>query len=216
MELTERDLLLRLADTEDHFVERKSSGDSKDWLKSVVAFANSTPIGQEAVLFIGVKHDGTVEGKDHLDTLQRTFRKKMEAAYPPIPTFSKVLKCDGKEFLAVIVPGSKDGPHFAGPSYVRDGSETIVASREQFARLIAKRSDPARKILEWQGKEITVIFLRKGGTVSSPKPRRVEDCDQFYVTLKGTITESIPLNRVTVSHDNGENRLKLEIQDMII
>jgi predicted HTH transcriptional regulator len=61
IELKDEGLLLRLRNFEDNFVERKTSADSKDWLKTVVAFANSTPVGYPAVLFIGVKDDGTPE-----------------------------------------------------------------------------------------------------------------------------------------------------------
>jgi predicted HTH transcriptional regulator len=59
IELKDEELLLRLRIFEGNFVERKASGDLKDWPKTVVAFANSTPVGCPAVLFIGVKDDGT-------------------------------------------------------------------------------------------------------------------------------------------------------------
>ena len=58
VELTDLDLWSRMQNLEDHFVERKTLGDSKDWLKTVVAFANSAPNGYPCVLYIGVKdHD---------------------------------------------------------------------------------------------------------------------------------------------------------------
>ena len=81
---TNEDLFFLLRNFEDHFVERKTSGDHKDWLKMVVAFANSTPLGFSAVLFIGVKDDGTIEEGVNLDTLQKTLGKKLIEAYPPI------------------------------------------------------------------------------------------------------------------------------------
>jgi predicted HTH transcriptional regulator len=55
MEISDHDLVLRLRSFEDAFVERKTSADSKDWLKTIVAFANTAPVGYPAVLFIGVK-----------------------------------------------------------------------------------------------------------------------------------------------------------------
>jgi predicted HTH transcriptional regulator len=83
IEITDQDLLLRLRSFEDAFVERKTSGDSKDWLKTVVAFANSTPVGYPAVLFIGVKNDGTPEGKlADLDSLQKTLSKQLGPCLP--------------------------------------------------------------------------------------------------------------------------------------
>jgi predicted HTH transcriptional regulator len=61
VELTDADLLGKLRNFEDTFVARKTVGDSKDWLKTIVAFANSTPAGYPSVLFIGAKDDGTIE-----------------------------------------------------------------------------------------------------------------------------------------------------------
>ena len=216
LELTDTDLLARLKDTEDNFVERKSSGDSKDWLKTVVAFANSTPVGLPAVLFIGVRDDGTVEGTANLDSLQKSFSKKIGNAYPPIPTFSKVLRHEGKEFLAVIIPGSLERPHFAGRSYVRVGSETRDASEEQFKELITQRTSKTRYILEWKDKEITVVFYKPGGIVTPPKKWTVTGCGQFFVTLQsGTRLESIALSKVEISHDDVTGRMKLEIRTYI-
>ena len=64
--LTEQDLLARLRNFEDHFVERKTAGDSKDWVKTAVAFANSAPVDLPCVLYIGVKNNGEIEERpDH-------------------------------------------------------------------------------------------------------------------------------------------------------
>ena len=113
IELKDEELSLRLRNFEDNFVERKTSGDSKDWLKTVVAFANSTPVGYPAVLFIGVKDDGTPGDRTaDLDSLQQTFSKKLSDAYPHIYCFPRVVNADGKELLAVIVPGSADTRDF--------------------------------------------------------------------------------------------------------
>ena len=214
--LSDEDLLSRLGATEDHFVERKSAGDSKDWLKTVVALANSTPIGLPAVLFIGVKNDGTVEEGTNLDSLQRSFNKKIESAYPSIPVFPKIIGQGGKECLAVIVPGSEGRPHFAGPSYIRHGSERRAASEEQFRTLIAERNSKARRILEWKDKTVTVDILKveevRRGRVAYSKPGTVVDCDQFFVTLQiDNNNESFPLKRVELSYDNQQDRLKLEV-----
>jgi hypothetical protein len=50
---------------------------------------------------------------------------------------TKVLWSAGKQFLAVLVPGSSARPHSAGPSYVRKGSTTIVATENQVEELVA-------------------------------------------------------------------------------
>jgi predicted HTH transcriptional regulator len=219
MELKDDDLLLRLHATEDGFVERKTSGDHKDWLPTAVAFANSAPIGYPAVLFIGAKNDGTIEdGPTNFDSLQKTFNRKLIDAYPPIAYFPRIIREGDKECLAIIIPGSELRPHFAGQAYVRMGSETRNASEEQFANLIAQRQSKAYEVLKWKGKQITVDYMRTEhvgllGTVSHTHVLTVVDCNPYYVTFRhsGSQHESIPLARVNISFDTAEARLKLEV-----
>ena len=153
--LTGEDILLRLTNTEDSTVERKTASDYRDCLKTAVAFSNSLPVDDPGIIFVGVYNDGRVEDNNNLDSLQRKVSEEISKVYPPIYPQLKVMTKDGKEFLAVIVRGSENRPHFAGPSYIRDGSQTSSASKEQFERLVAERNSKARKILEWLGKEIT-------------------------------------------------------------
>jgi len=217
-ELKDEDLLLRLHNSEDNFVERKTSGDSKDWLKTVVAFANSTPVGYPAVLFIGVKNDGTPEDKPvNLDSLQKSFSEKVSEAYPLVYYVAKIVNVDGKQVLAVIVPGSADRPHFAGQAYVREGSRSVVASKAQFEELIASRSSKAYEILKWKGKSITVDLMHTPahtftmGPVTASQEYIVADCNQFYVTFGAGIgKKSVPLERLNISFDQKAQRLKLE------
>jgi predicted HTH transcriptional regulator len=218
IELRDEELLLRLRNFEDNFVERKTSGDSKDWLKTVVAFANSTPVGYPAVLFIGVKNDGTPEEKTvNLDSLQKTFGEKASEAYPLVYYLTRIVDVDRKQVLAVIVPGSEDRPHFAGQAYVREGSKTVAASDQQFKELIASRNNKTCEILKWKGKTITVDLMRAEaqalltGPVVGSLEYTVVDCNQFYVTLEGRSgRKSIPLERLNVSFDQANGRLKLE------
>src|SRR5882762_1659992 len=154
--LTDQDILLKLSAFEDAFVERKTAGDSKDWLKTVVAFANSAPVGDPAILFIGVRNNGDIEEGTNLDSLQRTLSEKLALAYPPIFYLSKVLQKNDKQFLAVIVSGSENRPHFAGPAYVREGSKSVTSSDKQFDALIAERSSKVREILKWKTKVATI------------------------------------------------------------
>ncbi len=164
-ELTENDLLTRLRNPEDTFVERKTIADGRDWLKTVVAFANSTPVGHPAVLFIGAKNDGTIEAHTQdLDSLQKKFSSRIkDKAFPPVYYLFKVIGDSGKQCLAVIVPGSENRPHFSGQSYVREGSKTVVASQPQFDRLIAERQAKPYKILRWKGKYVSVHYMNPGG-----------------------------------------------------
>lgn len=141
-ELSDADLILRMRNFEDHFVERKSSGDSKDWLKTVVAFANSAPNGYPCVLYLGVADTGEIEDRQaNLDTLQRTFNREMEKIYPRVPYLQKIISEGGRQALAVIVLGSELRPHFAGPPFIRKGSETVVASADEFAEIASKGNE---------------------------------------------------------------------------
>ena len=121
-EMSDQDLLARMKDFENHFVERKTCGDSKDWLKTVVAFANSAPVGYPCILYIGVRDRGEIEDRQtDFDSLQKTLNRIMQNAYPRVAYLPKIITDGGKKALAVIVPGSSSRPHFAGPSYVRKG-----------------------------------------------------------------------------------------------
>jgi hypothetical protein len=64
----------------------------------------------------------------------------MKKVYPRMPYVTKIINDEGRQALAVIIPGSESRPHFAGLSYVRRGSENVPASEEQFSELIAQRS----------------------------------------------------------------------------
>ncbi len=70
LELSDAQLLAMMRRFEDHFVERKTANDKKDWLKTIVAFANSAPAGSTAILFIGVTDAGEIEGQTNLDSLR--------------------------------------------------------------------------------------------------------------------------------------------------
>ena len=141
---SDADLLMRLTTFEDGFVERKLFSDGKrDWLKTAVAFANSLPEGTAGVMFVGVKHNGTIETRkdtEDLESVQRKVMEKIAEAYPPIPAFPKILEKDGNQFIAVIIPASDNPPHFAGQSFIRSGSDSLPASEKEFDRLIARRN----------------------------------------------------------------------------
>lgn len=153
--MTDDQLLAKMRQFEDHFVERKTASDDKDWLKTIVAFANSTPPGSESILYIGVRNTGEIEPNQHeLDSLQITLNRDLKKAYPPIECVQRVFSENGRQALAVIVPHSKNPPHFSGPAYVRRGSETVVASDEQFGHLIASRNSKVALILQHAGKPV--------------------------------------------------------------
>jgi len=218
-EMSDSDLLARMKSFEDHFVERKTCGDSKDWLKTVVAFANSAPIGYPCILYIGVRDSGEIEDRQaDFDSLQKTLNKIMQNAYPRVAYLPKIITDGGKQALAVIVPGSSSRPHFAGPSYVRRGSETVDASEEQLENLISSRSGKVYQISRYTGKEVTIVVCLVDShqlvTRNAPIGGIVIDCNEFWVTLQspqGSKKDSHPLKDVDLNYDNGKQRLQLEI-----
>jgi predicted HTH transcriptional regulator len=215
-------LLTRMRQVEDHFVERKTSNDLRDVLKTLVAFANSTPPGHTSILFVGVRNNGDIETpRPNLENLQTSVIKEIDKIYPPIRCRPIVFAdLGGKEAIAVVVEHSTNLPHFAGPSYVRLGNKTIVASEPQFNELIARRNSKVSKILEYKGKQISAmnsimvgIHLREshwGQQVT------VIDCNQFVVTLhlsgNPPTQMSFEMDIVTIAHDDANNRLLLKFR----
>ncbi len=225
MMLTDQDILLRLTAFEDSFVERKTSSDSKDWLKTAVAFANSAPVGYPAILFIGVRNDGSIEDEVNLDSLQQTLSEKLSVAYPAIYFMSRALRREGQQFLAVLIPGSESRPHFAGPAYIRDGSRSIQSSAAQFEILIAERNTKVREIRRWKGKVVTfqrsaskeLLAVHVLGTSEGKLAGTVVDCNEFYITVESTTRKgmliSFPLEQIEINFDHGSRRLELRFRD---
>lgn len=215
IELTDQDLLLKVKNFEDNFVERKTVSDSKDWLKTAVAFANSAPIGYPAVMFVGVKDDGTIQpGTTDLESMQRSISREIAKAYPDIYHLHRVLRdAAGNQFVAVIIPGSEQRPHFSGQAYVRIGSDSKPASASQFDSLIAQRQSKAYEILKWRGKQIAVEYRNNPqGHKYTPTYVTLEDCTQFWlVVTTDSYRTSIPLSRVDLSIDETRGCLKLEV-----
>lgn len=224
LELSDQDLISRLKDTEDSFVERKTVNDRPDCLKTVVAFANTAPVGYPAILFVGVRDDGEIEDNEtDFDRFQKNLSDDIAKAYPSIYTAMRVLKQDGRQFLAVLIPGSENRPHFAGPAYVRDGAKSIVASREQFERVISQRSGKTYEILKWRGKGVTLTQIPRehmlhGSTQWAYEKQmlvNVHDCNLHYVTLGGPTDPrhviSYPLSLIELNYDNPKERLELRL-----
>jgi hypothetical protein len=96
--------------SEDNFVERKTVADTKDWLKTVVAFANSAPYDKCGVLYIGIRDDGSIEQAVNLDELQKTLRRRVDDAFPPITYSTRVLIEGGRDFLCGNRAGKSQSP----------------------------------------------------------------------------------------------------------
>jgi len=218
MTLEESALLRLLHSTEHTYAERKTIGDDKkDWIKTVVAFANTLDPSQEGILFIGVTDEGEIQANNpNLDKLQITFSQQMRNVYPSVYHTTKIVKEGDRECLAVIVPGSPSKPHFAGPLYLRDGSQTLVATAEQYESLLAARTTKSRELQQWISRDITLVeFQRYAGihylVGKQTKQATVIACNQFYVTvsIEGRL-DSYPLASFEIAYDHSHSRLQIE------
>ena len=172
------ELLTRLADKEDNFVERKLEGyGARDFRKTIVAFANSVPENRKAVLFVGVRDDGTVQGVTDADSLQKKLGRIWDKdcyppklgriwdkdCYPPIRPHPvcTCLRVSDKDIVAVEVTASKNRPHFSGPAYIRRASENVPASEELFRDMLTSHCDKAAAIVKLKHSMVTVELIGK-------------------------------------------------------
>lgn len=218
MPQNELDLLRLLHSTEHTFVERKTSGDSKDWVKTVVAFANTLSPDQEGVLFIGATDKGGIESHPvNLDKLQKSLSERTQAIYPPVYYTTKSVQEDGKECLVVIVPGSSLKPHFAGPLYLRDGSQSIVANTHQYETLLASRVGKVYELQKWINKTIKIREFSRSSGVAYVMEQRAQDAtvidvNQFFLTVFYNNRKfSYPLSRLDINYDHVVDCLEIQV-----
>jgi Putative DNA-binding domain len=218
-QMTPQALLERLNNNEDGFTERKTeAAKPAEFRQTLVAFANSVPEGQTAILFIGVANDGKVIGVTNSDTLQKKLRGIAENdCYPSVICQSQAFSSDGKNVVAVLIEASPERPHFAGPAFVRRGSESVAASKEVYEQLIASRNTKAGKIL--RNKDQLITFRQVDlDQWSRHKVRyeiecRIETCDSHVVHLHDIGSGrhlTFPLEIVRIHTDQSKRRLMLE------
>lgn len=190
--MTPNDLLARLNAQEDSFIERKSQRiKPQDIRKAVTAFANSLPEGLHGIIYIGIGDKGAIEGCDNPDALQKRVREAGDECYPPIAPQCVALKVEGKDVLAVVVSASRDKPHFTGPAYVRQGSESVKASKRLFDEMVDARHSTVAAIMRLMNLPITAFGLghrlghldRVQGNYRESAECKVTACDAHTVTL---------------------------------
>jgi|SRR5229473_1697275 len=219
--ISDAEILRRLNSSEDSFVEKKSLGDMKDVVKTCVAFANTCAAEDPpGILCYGVRDDGTIETSTaNLDSAQKKIREKLSEVYPPIEYKTRVIPKNERSFLVLIVPGSANGPHFAGPAYVREGSSTVVASEELFPRIIDRRERKVREILKSKGQR---VLMRRYVIHPAPNQQRnpwaysdakVIDCTAEWLQLEIGGPISFPLDDVRLLGHSPQppNWLQIEV-----
>jgi Putative DNA-binding domain len=225
MDKTE-ELRRRFSNKEDNFTERKPNGAKRDELRrTIVAFANSLPEGQTGVLYVGVNDDGSPQGVEDTDSMQKTIRRICAGdCYPPIIPACAVLNLGEQTVLAVEISASDKRPHFAGPAFIRVGSESIAASPEIYQDLLTSRCSHAGQLLKLKGQIVTVHAIRK--VLGNPKPvtndifNRSHECRVKDVTpavvylleLGSSRNLSEPINNVQISHDDERHRPMLIVR----
>jgi schlafen family protein len=213
-------LLARLHNREDALVERKPDGPSGDEIRATACgFANTVTPGSTGVIFFGVADDGVLLGVADTDRLQKRIRRQLTVeCYPPVTYQSHVLEENGMAVVAVEIPASDHRPHFSGPAYVRQGSETVAASAQEFERLIASRNTVAGVLVRAIGQTWSVTTVGKwlgqpgpahGRVMSKIAECRIDEVTAHFVRLhhasSGTnITES--LTRAEITHDEWNHR----------
>ena len=209
--------LKRVRNFEDNFTERKlSSVKDAEIKRTIVAFANSVPQDRTGLLSIGVGNDGNIEGVSNHDSFQKKLRQICDDCYPPIRYRVEVVPIDGKQVVVIEVGFSEDRPHFSGPAYVRNGSESVKASAQIFEELILSRQGKPREILKWKDK---LISIESRGSVEYDFTwdYRVVECSTHWVKVhcdtNGKYT-SLPLDDVKLSTDETRGgRLQLIVRE---
>ncbi len=224
MTLTDDDILARLTAVEHGTVERKTASDSRDWVKAAVALSNTLENDEPGVLFVGVRDKGQIEADDNqnFEKLQKRVSDELSNIYPPIYPLILVRQSEGRKFLAIIIYGSPNRPHFAGKAYRRDGTKTVDASEQHIEQFIARRTSKIAEMLKWKGKNVTLTVLRpeverlRMGAIVGQYIAVLLDCNEHYITVSfsdgpNPHTTSYPLRRVELSFDNGKQWLALEV-----
>ena len=122
-----------------------------------MAFANSTRAGEYAIIFLGVKDDATIVGVSGTDGIQKSINSTAaNDCTPPIICEPRVLKIQGMEIIAVVIPTSIRKPHFSGHAFIRVGSENKKANEQMLNELIASRNDTCRRLQEVKGKVVSL------------------------------------------------------------
>jgi hypothetical protein len=220
MPFTDEQLLAKIGEREDNFVERKSNAQRAEIRQTLSAFANSLPETREGIIFIGIADNGNVVGVDNTEGAQRTVGEAAADCYPTVAYTARVIRPEGRNVVAITVPHSRERPHFSGAAFVRVGSQSRNASAEQYNDLISSRNEIAGKILQSKNQIVTLELL--GRALGDPRPTpnsrgraqcRIMECDALSVLFMDIASNTVysePLSRITLASDvTANNRLKI-------
>lgn len=228
--LTEQEVRALISRPESEVVERKENPPNRhDLRKTLVAFANSVPDGQHAVLFLGITDRGEVRGLTDTDGAQKAVREAAQDCFPEVKYSTTLLSVETHNVLAIIIEASKERPHFTGQAYVRKGSQSVQASKDRFEEMIAARNDKARVLLRHRGELVSIEETEPEERQSSDpnddlawqnlavrnRDYRIEECDAHCVELRDmnfNFRHVLPLTRIHITRSIVPSRLKLVIE----
>jgi len=210
--VTEEDLFRKVSHTENNFIERKTVSNTRDWLETAVAFANSCPVGQPGILYVNVDNNGEVipqPAEYDFEKLHKSISKRIGEAWPPIYFVTHILNKDGHEFVAVVVYGSPNRPHFSGRAWVRVSPENIDASEEQYNLLLAQRT---RKLRALRSLLSQTVYWHATNYIGGNSVGEIIECNEFYLTLTNpNEIRSFPIDWITLTYEPRNKKYKLII-----
>lgn len=198
----------------------------------MVAFANSVRPGHTAVILIGEKDDGTIQGVGDADNIQKKIRSEADKIYPPILWKPLIYEKNSKTCIRIEIEYDGDTPHFGGISWIRKGSETIKSSDEIFQKLIELRLSKVREIAKWIDRQVSVRMdrysfpgsLHEYSVISHSGQRSwhergdsatIISVNAFYANLlreRDSRPMAEPLEKMLISFDHEANRLELIVK----
>jgi hypothetical protein len=214
---------------EDSLREKKLENDLKDILKTMVAFANSVAPNDTAVIYVGEKDDGTVQGVSNSDNIQKAVRREADKIYPEINYKTEVYKREDKTCVRIEIRQNGLAPHFGGSAWVRRGAETVQATEVLYQRLIDLRLSKVHMLSKWERKRITVATTEPNsignhlmvavGTLPTDwlvdATAVLKTANSHWPTITFTYRNSQihdsshPMENLTLSWDDDNNRLKV-------
>ncbi|HEV7746139.1 MAG TPA: ATP-binding protein [Pyrinomonadaceae bacterium] len=205
----------RLRDHEYGWVERKTQNiQSDEILEALVGFANSVPKGEKGLLFIGVGDDGSLLDVDNTDKLQKKIHRLAEWCYPPVIYQCQVVEENNIHVVAVIIEASLEKPHFAGPAYIRVGSQFQKASPRLFRELIARTNNMVDAILNERDNNREVYIEDKTRHGMPRTLCKVVDCNPHFATFQTVAAaddiRTAPVDKIYMTMNQGLAMFSIE------
>ncbi len=123
-------------------------------LKDVAAFANR----KGGTVYVGVSDNprspawGVPMVENTLKTIQKDIQRRI---VPPVSAEAKVMESQGQQVISITVREGKEKPYTLdiGNIFVRKGTETVLANRDEIIALVKEAAEPKAKQVPSEGKK---------------------------------------------------------------